>query len=252
MKRHVLTAWLLLGVLAVAIRGQDDRDIADIKAEDLRAGNDANQRYFLIPPRAKTPPSKGYALLLVLPGGDGGEGFLPFVKRIARHGVPDDVIVAELVPPKWTPDQRIVWPTARVKAENMEFPTEEFAKNVIAEVKKKHKIDSTRVWTLSWSSGGPAAYAISLTLPEVKGSFIAMSIFRPADLPPLGKAKGHAYYILHSPEDEVCKFAIAEEAKATLRKHGARTELVTYEGGHGWTLPVYPAIQKGIAWMSGK
>lgn len=48
---------------------------------------------------------------------------------------------------------------------------------VIKAVQGQHRIDPNRVFTLSWSSSGPAAYAISLQEQSpVVGSYIAMSV----------------------------------------------------------------------------
>lgn len=88
------------------------------------------------------------------------------------------------------------------------------------------QINPKHVFTLSWSSSGPAAYAASLQeKSSVTGSFIAMSVFKPLQLPPLNRAKGHAYYLLHSPDDTVCPFWMAEEAVEALGQAGATTKL---------------------------
>ena len=109
--------------------------------------------------------------------------------------------------------------------------------------------DPKSIFTLSWSSSGPAAYAIALAdKTPVTGSYIAMSVFHPADLP-LARAKGRTFYIEHSPEDQVCPFAMAEEAKAALEKQGAIVELNSYGGGHGWQGNVFGRVRKGIDWL---
>jgi hypothetical protein len=38
-------------------------------------------------------------------------------------------------------------------------------------------------------------------------------------------------------------------AAAALRKSGAITELVPYEGGYGWHGDVYAQIRRGIRWL---
>ena len=83
----------------------------------------------------------------------------------------------------------------------------------------------------------------------VTGSFIAMSVFKPPTLPPLEAAKGHAYFLYHSPEDKVCPFRMVEAAKKALADNGARVKLVTYEGGHGWRGNLYRDIREGIQWL---
>lgn len=133
--------------------------------------------------------------------------------------------------------------------EKMEFTTEEFVASVINEVEEKHKIDPKRTFTLSWSSGGPPAYAISLTNEAISGSFVAMSGFYPSELPTLEKARGNAYYLYHSPTDCVTEYRMAEQAAKALIGHGAKVKLATYQGGHGWKGPVHKDIRAGITWL---
>ena len=225
-------------------------DVADIPSEDLRAGKDAEKRYFLIGPRKGVErPQSGFGLVVVLPGGPGGADFLPFVKRIYKHAVPEGYLVAQLVSVSWNEGQSIIWPTSKSPVAKMRFPTEDFAGRVIDEVAARHKLDPRRVFTLSWSSSGPAAYAISLTNRKVAGSLIAMSVFKPEQLPPLQAARGRAYYLLHSPDDAVCPFRMAEQASRDLDKAGASVKLATYEGGHGWKGNVFEDLRAGIEWL---
>ena len=107
----------------------------------------------------------------------------------------------------------------------MKFTTEEFVDAVIKDVADKQKLDPKHIFTLTWSSSGPAAYAISLTNPKVTGSFIAMSVFKPDTLPPLDRSKGHGYFLYHSPDDRTCPFRMAEQAVKSLEKNGATVKL---------------------------
>lgn len=75
-----------------------------------------------------------------------------------------------------------------------------------------------------------------------------MSVFSPAGLP-LENAKDRAFYIYHSPEDRVCRYRIAQQAERTLKMHGAKVELATYSGGHGWRGPLYQDLRTGIEWL---
>jgi predicted esterase len=225
-------------------------DVADIASQDLRLGKDEHKRYFLIAPAKDVkPPKKGYGLLIVLPGGPGSADFHPFVKRIYKYAVPEGYVLAQLVAVKWTEDQQIVWPTDRNPAEAMKFSTEEFVDAVMKDVGRRHRLDPGRIFTLTWSSSGPAAYAISLSSKKVTGSFIAMSVFKPDLLPPLEKAKGHAYFLYHSPDDRVCPFAMAERAAKDLKEYGAAVKLATYEGGHGWRGDLYQHVREGLKWL---
>ncbi len=137
-------------------------------------------RYFLIGPRQNAKiPDGGFALIIVLPGGDGSADFHPFVKRIYKYSLPETYLVAQAVAVKWNDKQQITWPIAKDRASGAKFSTEDFVNEIIKDTAKKHKLDSKHVFTLSWSSGGPAAYAISLTNKKVTGSFVAMSVFKP-------------------------------------------------------------------------
>jgi RNA polymerase sigma factor (sigma-70 family) len=226
-------------------------DVADVPAQELRAAGDADKRYYLLGPKKDAkPPAEGYGLLVILPGGDGGADFHPFVKRIYKNALSDQYVAAQLVAPRWTADQQIVWPTKTNPVAKMKFSTEEFVEAVIEDVAKKRKLDRKRVFTLSWSSSGPAAYAASLQdKRSVTGSFVAMSVFNPRFLPPLKGAKGHAYYLYHSPADRVCPYRMAEQAKNSLAANGAKVRLETYEGGHGWRGNVYDDIRNGVDWL---
>lgn len=233
---------------AQRLAGQED--VVDVMSDDLRADKDENKRYFLVGPHnGEAAPDKGYGLLVVLPGGDGSADFHPFVKRIYKFAVPEGYILAQPVAAKWTAKQQIVWPTDVNRVEGMKFSTEEFVDAVIKDAGTRHKVDPERTFTLSWSSSGPAAYAISLTSKKVTGSFIAMSVFKQDLLPSLEMAKGHCYFLYHSPDDRVCPFRMAEQAANDLEKSGAKVKLLTYQGGHGWRAGLYDHIREGVRWL---
>jgi predicted esterase len=228
--------------------GQDD--VADVPSKDLSAGKDPQKRYFLIgPAKDVRTPNDGFGLVVILPGGDGSADFHPFVKRLFKNALPRGYLAAQPVALKWTDGQEIVWPTAKSKVEGMKFTTEEFIDAVIEDVARQHKTYRSRVFTLTWSSSGPAAYAASLTSKKVTGSFIAMSVFKPDQLPDLAAAKDRGYYLYHSPDDRVCAYRMAQQAEKDLKQAGASVKLVAYEGGHGWRGPVYDDVRDGIAWL---
>ena len=132
----------------------------------------------------------------------------------------------------------------------MKFSTEILVDAVIDDVKAKHAIDDRFIFTLTWSSSGPAAYAVSLhEKSRVTGSFIAMSVFKPDQLPPLGSAKGHRYFILHSPQDFI-PIKMATKAEDLLTANGATVKLQEYRGGHGWRDDPFGKMRMGIAWLS--
>lgn len=228
----------------------DAPDVADIPTQDARLGGDAHKRYLLAGPRKdEKQPEKGFGLLVVMPGGEGDAKFHAFVKRIYKNSVPDGFLVVQPVAPYWTADPAVIWPTAKVRGDGMKFATEDFVEDLIEELGKTHKLDPARVFTLSWSSSGPAAYVISTAKKGlVKGSLIAMSVFQPQFVEK-ERVKDKAYYILHSPDDQTCPFEMAETARDTLKKQGAKVAFATYLGGHGWQGDMFGNIRKGLEWL---
>ena len=225
-----------------------DADVAEVAIQDRNVGNDPRKRYLLIgSSRASDAPDRGRRLLLLLPGGDGGADFQTFARRIAKYALPPGYLLAQLVAHAWTPEQanEVVWPTVAHTAAGVGFTTEEFVAEVIAEVSRTNKIDHRFIFVLGWSSGGPPVYASSLTTAtQVTGWFVAMSVFKPDQLPPLARAKGRAYFIFHSPDDALCPFPMAENAAEQLQANGAVAKLATYDGGHGWRGAVYDDIRR--------
>ena len=225
-------------------------DIADVRSTKRQVGSEKRQAYFLIPPSAKKVPPDGFGLLVILPGGAGGESFHPFVKRIRKNAVPDDFVVAQPIAFKWSSDQRVVWPTEKLTVAKQKFSSEEFVEAVIKDIAATHSIDSQRVYCMGWSSSGPAIYSLALRdKTAVKGSYVLMSVYKPEQLPPIKRAKGRSIYIEHSPDDRVCPYWMAKKGYEALRKEGARTTLATYEGGHGWRGNLYGRIRKALDWL---
>src|SRR5690242_6736291 len=111
-----------------------------------------------------------------MPGGSGSADFNPFIRRIWKNALPAGYLIAELVAPVWSDGQaeKLVWPTRKQRWQTMKFATEDFVEKVIQDVGKHHKVDTAHVYTLSWSSSGPAPYAASMGVSAIKGSFVAM------------------------------------------------------------------------------
>jgi predicted esterase len=227
-------------------------DVEDIQAQDLRAGGDGKKRYFLIGAKDARPPAAGYGLLIILPGGDGSADFQPFIRRIHKNVLNDRWLIAQAVAPKWDDNQfkQVVWPTAAVPYPAAKFTTEAFIRAILDDVRAKVKIDPRRLFLLGWSSGGPPCYTTALSKDSaVTGAFIAMSVFRPGQLPAVENAKDKAFYLLQSPQDTVTPVQHAEAAEKALQAAGARVRLQRYEGGHGWRGDVWTMIRDGIAWL---
>ncbi len=248
--KRITAVVLLISAASPLCSGEVPPDIADMKVQDLRAEGDEKKRYFVIH-KPTPPPTQGWRTLFVLPGGSGDAQFQPFVTRIAKNALPDGYLVVQLVAPVWTTQQAkdIVWPNDRSDVPEMKFSTTDFFLAVRAEVEKAHKLDSRHSFTLTWSSSGMSGYTLSL-LPKagVTGTFVAMSVFHPGALPPLAAAKGHPYFLYHSPQDFI-PIAQSEAARDMLQKAGATVELQTYEGGHGWRGNVFGDIRQGIEWL---
>ena len=192
----------------------------------------------------------GNALLVVLPGGNGSADFHPFVSRIHANSLAEDFALAQPVAKNWTPSQQIVWPTANNKVKKMKYTTEELIEAVIKDVGKKTKLDSKRIYVLAWSSGGPAAYATLLQKDtSLTGAVLAMSVFKPNQLPKLENGQGRSFYILHSPNDRVCPFSMAKNASKMLSDVDVRNTLIEYRGGHGWNGDIFGNIEKGVVWL---
>ena len=249
--------WLLILVICAgfSIEGkaalQEQDDISDVPCKEFFAGGDPNKNYFLIGngEQVKTPED-GFKLVIVLPGGDGGPSFNPFIRRIYKYSLNPEYLMAQLVAVKWTANQQIVWPTNKVKVKGQKFSTEEFADAVIKDIKAKYKLNPKQIFTLAWSSGGPAAYAISVQKEKAAtGSYIAMSVFDPNTLGPLEGAAGHCYLLDHSPDDKVCPIRMAEKADEMLTAAGAKTRFVSYQGGHGWYGNCYGRLEWGFGWL---
>jgi len=229
-----------------------ESDVGDVPAERLHVEGNEKMGYFLIgvDPEKAAPPS-GYHLVVVMPGGNGDAGFHPFVRRIWKYAMDEsNFIIAQPVAVHWTANQQIVWPTENVKVEQQEFSTELFVESVVADVGKRVKIDPGYVFTLSWSSSGPAAYAAALQeKTAITGSYIVMSVFKPDQLPPLENAKGRLFAIQHSPNDRVCPFVMAKDAEKRLTEHGAKVQFMEYPEGHGWSGNVYGRIRQNLDWL---
>lgn len=210
---------------------------------DVKSG--ASGKYLLVPPAAE--PS---GLVVVLPGGDGSADFHPFVKSIAENALSGKYAVAQPLATMWRPNQQITWPTLRNRAAGMKYATEELVGKVIDDVSQRHQIDRQKIYLLAWSSGGPAAYAIALhPQSPVSGSLIAMSVFKPNGQPSPKRLASRSFYLLHSPEDQVCPYWMAQQAEVALKEAGARVMLTNYDGGHGWQGDVFRSVRSGLEWL---
>lgn len=212
---------------------------------EIEVKDGATGKHLLVPPAIEPA-----GLVVVLPGGDGSADFHPFVKNIADHALEGRYAVAQPIARKWRDNQQITWPRLRNRTPGMKYATEELVGKVMADVFRKHQIDRQKIFLLAWSSGGPAAYAIALhPQSPVSGSLIAMSVFKPNELPSVENAAKRSFYLLHSPEDQVCPYRMGQAAEKALQVADARVTLVDYDGGHGWHGDVFGDIKAGFEWL---
>jgi dienelactone hydrolase/HEAT repeat protein len=224
-------------------------DAGDMPVQDLRANNDEKMRFFLMGPKTKTAPADGYRLLLVLPGGDGGEDFRPFIESVAQDSVSNQYLVAQLVAPKWSGSENLVWPKEKDAAQGAPIATEKFIDAVVADIAKLHKLDAKHIYALGWSSSGPPVYATAMRAKTpLTGAFVAMSVFKSEECPPASNARGRAFYILHSPQDFI-QMRFPQAAQKALSSAGAKVKLTTYPGGHGWHGDPPKMIRTGVTWL---
>ncbi len=214
--------------------------------ESLKLSDGSWTRYITIPPLQSAPkPSAGYPVVLVLPGGTGSVDFFPFIARLHGQALEGKYIVAQLIAPP-----HIVWPTRT--SQSRYASTENAIKAIVDDVAKNHDINRSQVYALAWSSSGPAIYeALLQEDTPLAGAFVAMSVFKPSDLPPLSRAAGKRVFLYHSPADQVCPHSMAKDALSKLEQAGVNVTLHEYDGGHGWVGPVYEDIRQGMLWLSG-
>jgi len=210
--------------------------------------------YFQFGPKHRDPePVKGYSLVVVLPGGSGNAEFRAWCEERYEDWVGSGVVMAELVAKKWTPEQEIVWPTAKSKVDKMKFTTEEFVAAVVWDLASRVKVDPRRVITVSWSSSGPACYRIhTLKKTPVTASLVAMSVFKRDQMDSKRVGKNRPLFLLHSPEDATCHYRFVGEARTWFGKSWSKIATDTYQGGHGWGGRSVEKARRGLHWLLGE
>ena len=200
-------------------------------------------QYLLVRRQDRQEADRGLSAAIGIAGGRRIGRVSSLCGRIQKDALKGEFVVAQPISPF-----HIVWPT---KGGRVKLPTtEEAIDAIIADVTQRYPIDRKQVYALAWSSSGPAIYATLLAEKSpLAGAMIAMSVFKPDELPPLANAAGRRIYLLHSPADKVCPYRMASQAQDQLKSAGAAVTLVDYDGGHGWHGPVFEQIRTGIRWL---
>lgn len=73
--RAAILVGTVTSLLFVSGGATAQKDIADIKSEDVLIGKDKNKRYFRIEPKKKQKKQKPYGLVIIMPGGSGSADF---------------------------------------------------------------------------------------------------------------------------------------------------------------------------------
>ncbi|QQE10654.1 hypothetical protein JD969_14245 [Planctomycetota bacterium] len=216
-------------------------DVADISATRITLDKDKKKTYILMDSQSTSEETESQPrpLLIIIPGGDGSEDFHFFCRRLYKFAALEanpNFIAVQPIAPQWSKMQtdNVTWPNKYHKFRGMKFTTETLINDIIKDVKSNHKIDETKIFTLAWSSGGPAAYDLALQKDSpVTGSFVAMSVFKPRPQQ-LRFAKNKNFFIYHSKSDRVVPYNFSSKALSTLTKAKANVMHKTYDGNHGW------------------
>lgn len=206
--------------------------------------------YYLTEPKKTVADGVSRGLLVVLPGGDGSDQFLPFVAGALADCAPSTFCCVMLTAPKWGVAQKVVWPTASLAEAGMKYTTEEYVRAVVAEVQKTHEIDPAKTVLLGWSSSGPALYELLASgKPTAERAYIAMSVCKAKDSSVLAATKGMRIVLDQSRDDKVTPFVHAEKGRELLVASGATVRLIAHKGDHGWTDAPLPRLAEGLRWL---
>lgn len=257
-KRSLKAVLLSLALTPVGVIAQpttwDDAAFIDDEWSMAITLEDPKQRYFYFPPRTDFGvPAAGYALVVVLPGGPGGASQRPYYKDVYLNAMPVDFMMAQLLSVKWSPEQRIVWPTKKITDVQVEFTTPEFITAVIDDVRGRVRIDPQRIILMGASSSGGAVMTAALTNTDVSGALLTASVFREHQLPPMRGAADKRFFLVQGVSDDITPFHYAQTAAQTLSRHGADVRLYAMPGGHhpGWPNNYRGVYGYAFHWLQG-
>ncbi|MGE0145486.1 MAG: hypothetical protein AB7T19_19530 [Planctomycetota bacterium] len=241
-----------VAVLALAMCAATPAQDLRSRAKSQTVSGFPQGRYFLVPPREKAADTEtAPAVLVVLPGGDGGPEFLTFVENTILAGPTASRMVGVVVTaPRWSDDQDTPWPTQDLPVSRMRYTTESLVTAVIDDLRQQVDIDPSRIFLFAWGSSGRAALRLTTGLrSDFAGAYLAMTSYQglPQRLEP---CKGRRFLFDHSTGDRIHPHADAVVATERLTEEGALAWLRTIRGGHGWTDTARAGIDTGIAWLT--
>lgn len=121
----------------------------------------------------------------------------------------------------------------------------------IAELKQVEDFDENQVYLLGFSQGGIMSYNVALTNPEKVAGIAVMSGRLMPEIKPLVVAderlKQLQIFVSHGKQDNVLKFAYAEEAVAYLKSKGIQPGFHIYDEGHTISGQM---LADAVAWLN--
>lgn len=222
------------------------REIPDVRLLD----GDPKKLFVVL--GAEVPTDGLRDLVVVMPGGNGQAlEFLPWLNQLTEPLL-DQYAFVVLSSPQWNDEQarNYVWVTERyAKKADAKFTVEEFARDTAENLREEiGSLDDA--YLFAWSSGGPAAYATILDRDDTfAGAYVLASVFKPDQLD-TRRAKGRRFFLEQGRRDRVTPPRFAEAAADELEKRGGETELVLFDGGHGFAMPdAEESLRRALAWL---
>lgn len=202
------------------------------------------------------PAAARPGLLVVLSDGDADGADTRYWQNLVGKNFGGKYLAAVVVAPQWSAKQTPLWltKTERGNAKTAAFTTETFAAQIVKDVEAKYPVNPNRVFLVGAGAGGSAVYACSLQPATPFAGFALIgSPFHPANLPPFTCAKGRRYYLLRSPDDKQTPLFLAQAARDTLQKAGAKVTLMPYaiEPDAAQKAP-RDVVAAGVKWLETK
>ena len=126
MNKKIFFVLLIISIVIIFMQGCETEhiqtvpsvladEVDDIPSSSYYVNGDKNKKYILIGPDKMTIELKMVlGLIVVIAPEQSGEGQELFIKKIYK-ALPKRYIMAQLVPVKWTEDQKRLWPIEKTK-----------------------------------------------------------------------------------------------------------------------------------------